>query len=80
MVLIVSACLLRSSSLVSTAFENGSLISTDITIAPIIAHAIPTMSRVYGMSCKKIVARTVWTTHCDYTMALAGPASPKVAE
>jgi len=77
----VSACLLRSSSLDKTAFEeHGSLISTDITTAPMIAHAMPTMSRAYGMSCKKIVARTVWTTHCDYTMALAGPASPKVAE
>ena len=45
-----------------------------------IAHAIPTMSRGLGIWCKKTVARIVCTTHYDCTIALDGPASPKVAE
>ena len=56
------------------------LSSTDMTTAPMIAQAIPTMSSGVGISFKKTVARIVCTTHYDWTMALAGPASPKVAE
>jgi len=48
--------------------------------APEIAQAIPTMSSTLGILCKNIAPRTVCTMLYDCTIALAGPASPKVAE
>ena len=76
----VSACLLRTSSLVFFFLKQERSISTDMTIAPVIAQAIPATSSNFGISCKITASRIVCITHYDYTIALAGPASPKVAE
>ena len=52
--------------------------STDMIIAPRIARPTPAICKLVGTTPLKMATRMIWTSAWLYTIALAGPASPKV--
>ena len=52
--------------------------STDMMIAPKIARPTPAICKLVGTIPLKMATRIIWTSAWLYTIALAGPASPKV--